>query len=123
MTVNNVANQLQVTGAYALDAKQQPVETVADLNNIAREYRYIGMSVVVLNAVYKYDEEEEANVLVSMNPQEYWLVGGTANKNWQPKPYVSNDEFDTLVLSSNSLYRLYLQTRKELNEVKQMLRK
>ena len=123
MTVNNVANQLQVTGAYALDAKQQPVKTVADLNNIAREYRYIGMSVVVLNAVYKYDEEEEANVLVSMNPQEYWLVGGTANKNWQPKPYVSNDEFDTLVLSSNSLYRLYLQTRKELNEVKQMLRK
>lgn len=123
MTVNNVANQLQVTGAYALDAKMQPVETVADLSNIAREYRYIGMSVVVLNAVYKYDEEEEANVLVSTNPQEYWLVGGTDNKNWQPKPYVTNDEFDTLVLSSNSLYRLYLHTRKELNEIKQMLRK
>jgi hypothetical protein len=101
----------------------QPVKSVADLNNIPRENRYVGMSVVVLNSVYVHDDEEDADVLVSQNPQEHWLIGGTANKNWHPKPYVTNDEFDTLVLSSNSLYRLYLQTRKELNEIKQLIKR
>ena len=123
VTASTIANQLVVNGPYAVDAKQQPVKTVADLNNIPRANRYMGMPVVVLNSVYRHNDEEDADVLVSTNPQEYWLIGGTANKNWQPKPYVTNDEFDTLVLSANSLYRLYLQTRKELNEIKQALKR
>ena len=75
-------NQLQANGGKALDAKMQPVKSIEvlkdALNNSADKtspfYKtnvYLGMVVVVTNAVYEYDEENEEDVLVSTNPIEY----------------------------------------------------
>lgn len=63
-----------------LDAKSTPVETLQDLAAIPMNYRYIGLTVTVLNSVY--DEEDE---LVSQNPVDYWLVGGIQNRFWRVK--------------------------------------
>ena len=60
------------TGKGPLDEKQTPAEVFSDLNDTARlplANRYVGMTVLVLNP----------------SPVEYWLVGGTKNKNWKVK--------------------------------------
>lgn len=59
-------------GKGPLDAKQTPAEVYSDLNDTSRiplSERYVGLTVLVLNP----------------SPTEYWLVGGTKNKNWKIK--------------------------------------
>lgn len=67
-------NQIIYTGPGYLDKKMQPVDTFEDLFKIPRVYRFIGMEVTVKSD--KNNNGEQA---------EYWLVGGTANSNWQLK--------------------------------------
>lgn len=83
MAVNKINKQYYSTGAFALDAKMQPVESVNDLKDLARfplQDRYVGMTVVVLNNTY-----DEDGYVVTSNPVEYWLVGDILNACWQKK--------------------------------------
>jgi predicted nucleic acid-binding Zn-ribbon protein len=70
MAVINYTDQLKYAGSGYLDAKMNPVASVADLKSISRNQRFIGLTVTVLN---------------DGNPQDYWLVNGTSNDNWVPK--------------------------------------
>lgn len=63
-----------------LDAKSTPVETVQELAGIPMQYRYVGLTITVLNSVYDDDDE-----LVSQSPVDYWLVGGITNAFWKVK--------------------------------------
>lgn len=56
----NYTDQLNFTGAGYIDAKMQPVETVADLNKIPRSQRFVGLTVTVLDDG-------------SGKPFDYWL--------------------------------------------------
>lgn len=66
--------QIRYVGAGPLDVKHQPVENYAALGKIPKGQRYVGMSVVVLS-----DENNDGE------QREYWLKGGTMNKNWTLK--------------------------------------
>lgn len=83
--VTKIDNQLYSNGPKPLDAKLQPVNTFADLASIPLKDRYMGMTIVVLNNVYEWDEDEEEDVLVSSDPKEYWLKGGITNSFWVEK--------------------------------------
>lgn len=70
MAIINYSDQLKYAGKGYLDSKMMPVQTVEDLKSIPITQRFEGFTVTVLN---------------NGNPQDYWLVGGTANKYWIPK--------------------------------------
>lgn len=74
-----VLQQLYKTGG-PVDIASTPVETVEELAAIPNAYRYIGLTVTVMNSVYDEDDE-----LVSQNPVDYWLVGGIQNPFWKVK--------------------------------------
>lgn len=74
------------SGKRPLDLLQTPVDTVADLNSIPSAYRYKGMTVTVLSGETLNDSGKNI-------PDEYWLVGGTKNSNWQKKPKVFAEKF------------------------------
>lgn len=74
-----VLQQLYKTGG-PVDIASTPVETVEELAAIPNMYRYIGLTVTVMNSVYDDDDE-----LVSQNPVDYWLVGGIQNPFWKVK--------------------------------------
>ena len=78
-------------GKRPVDAFQIPLDTVADLSGIPSKYRYIGMTVKVLSGDTL--DSNGKNI-----PDEYWLVGGTKNSNWQKKPSVIDGK---LSLSAN----------------------
>ena len=78
-------------GKRPVDAFQIPLDTVADLSGIPSKYRYIGMTVKVLSGDTL--DSNGKNI-----PDEYWLVGGTKNGNWQKKPSVIDGK---LSLSAN----------------------
>lgn len=80
MANTNVSNQYYVTGRQSLDAKLQPVDSFNDLKKITAKDRYVGMTVVVLNAV-----RDEEGYIVSTNPIDYWLVDGVTNACWKVK--------------------------------------
>ena len=82
-----------------LDAKSTPVETMEELAAIPMNYRYIGLTITVLNSVY--DDEDE---LVSQNPVEYWLIGGIQNRFWKIKhANLVPTKADLLSLSSEAV--------------------
>lgn len=64
--------QRRWSGKGYLDAKMQPVPEFADLNDIPRAQRFIGLTVTVLNG-----ENGE--------PTEYWLKNGVSNTSWEKK--------------------------------------
>lgn len=74
MAVTNSVNQINYTGKGNLDSKMNAVEDLDELlETIPRKERAVGMTVPVLNADgdgIQYD---------------YWLVGGTADSNWEKK--------------------------------------
>ena len=83
-----------------LDAKSTPVETLEELAAIPMQYRYIGLTITVLNSVY--DDEDE---LVSQNPVDYWLVGGLQNQYWKvKKSNIVPTKSDLNALSPNACY-------------------
>jgi hypothetical protein len=70
-----------------------------ELAAIPMNYRYIGLTITVLNSVY--DEEDE---LVSQNPVEYWLIGGITNPHWKIKhANLIPTKADLLSLSSEAV--------------------
>ena len=74
-----------------LDAKLTPADDYAeltDLTRIPRSERYVGLAVTVLN---------------SGSPVEYWLIGGTANKNWKIKAgNIVPDKASLLAISTSA---------------------
>lgn len=78
-------------GKRPVDALQIPLDTKADLNSIPSKYRYIGMTATVLSGDTL--DSNGKNI-----PDQYWLVGGTKNSNWQKKPSVIDGK---LSLSAN----------------------
>lgn len=70
MAVTNYSNQFKYTGAGYIDAKIQPVATVADLNNIPRNQRFLGLTVTVLS-----DPDG--------SQRDYWLRKSLTE--WEPK--------------------------------------
>ena len=76
MSEVSVNSQYRLIDNNPLDVKQTPVQTVADLYKIPRAQRYEGMTVTVLD----WDGSGEQ--------WDYYLVGGTANKNWERKHLV-----------------------------------
>ena len=67
-----ISDPFYYDGAGPLDAKQTPAEVYNDLKDSSRipmAERYVGLTVLVLNP----------------KPMDYWLVGGTKNKNWKVK--------------------------------------
>lgn len=82
------------TPGLPLDAKSTPVETLQELAAIPMNYRYIGLTVTVLNSVYDEDDE-----LVSQSPVDYWLVGGIQNPYWKIKGNSVPTKSDLLAIS------------------------
>ena len=74
MAIINYTDQIKFAGKGYLDAKLMPVDTVDGLYAIPRTQRFEGLTITVLNGG---------------KPEEYWLVGGTADANWVLKS--SND--------------------------------
>ena len=60
MAAINYTEQLIYVGGGYIDAKMQPVATIADLNKIPRSQRFIGLTVTVLDDGYG-------------KPQDYWI--------------------------------------------------
>lgn len=83
------------SGKRPLDLLQTPVDTVEDLNLIPSAYRYKGMTVTVLSG-------ETLNANGKNIPDEYWLVGGTKNSNWQKKPKVFAEKFSLSADTNNA---------------------
>jgi hypothetical protein len=88
MAIINYSDQLKYTGRGYLDSKMMPVKTVDDLKEIPITQRFEGYTVTVLN---------------DGNPQDYWLVGGVANKYWVPKTINGNHKDLKLVLEEGFL--------------------
>lgn len=88
MAIINYSDQLKYAGRGYLDSKMMPVKTVDDLKEIPITQRFEGYTVTVLN---------------DGNPQDYWLVGGVANKYWVPKTINGNHKDLKLVLEEGFL--------------------
>lgn len=88
MAIINYSDQLKYTGRGYLDSKMMPVKTVDDLKEIPITQRFEGYTVTVLN---------------DGKPQDYWLVGGVANKYWIPKTINGNHKDLRLVLEEGFL--------------------
>ena len=77
------------TSKGPLDAKMTPAETYEDLkvaSRIPAAHRYVGLTVLVLTP----------------SPVEYWLVGGTTNKNWKIKTNSVPTKADLLAISPSA---------------------
>lgn len=88
MAIINYSDQLKYAGKGYLDAKMMPVQTVEDLKSIPITQRFEGFTVTVLN---------------NGDPQDYWLVGGVANKYWVPKSAKNNNKELKLILEEGFL--------------------
>lgn len=88
MAIINYSDQLKYTGRGYIDAKMMPVQTVEDLKEIPITQRFEGYTVTVLN---------------DGNPQDYWLIGGVANKYWVPKTINGNHKDLKLILEEGFL--------------------
>lgn len=74
MSVTSTPNQIRYTGGGNLDPKMDSVQDLDELYAaIPRRERREGMTVPVMNP----DGDG--------TPYDYWLVGGTANDNWERK--------------------------------------
>ena len=82
-------------GKRPIDLFQIPLDTVDDLSSVPSSYRYIGMTVKVLSGSTL--NEKGKNI-----PDEYWLVGGTKNSNWQKKPSVIDGKLTLSADTENS---------------------
>ena len=69
-------------GKNPVDLFSIPFDTVDDIMSIPRAYRYKGMTVTVLSG-------STLNESGKPIPEEYWLVGGIKDENWQKKPYLT----------------------------------
>lgn len=97
MAIINYTDQLKYAGSGYLDAKMNPVATVADLKTISRNQRFVGLTVTVLN---------------DGNPQDYWLVNGTGNDNW-----VLKNDFSALKLALEDGWLKLSANGKEISSV------
>lgn len=98
MAIINYTDQIKYTGKGYLDAKMMPVASVEELNKISRTQRFEGLTITVLN---------------NGNPQDYWLIGGTANSNWVPK---NSTNFNELRLTLENGFLKLLNGNNELGE-------
>ena len=65
-------------GKNPVDLFSIPFDTVDDIMSIPRAYRYKGMTVTVLSG-------STLNESGKPIPEEYWLVGGIKDENWEKK--------------------------------------
>lgn len=109
MAIINYSDQLKYTGKGYIDAKMTPVETVDDLKKIPITQRFEGFTVTVLN---------------DGKPQDYWLVGGVANKYWVPKTVVIED-YETAIKNIQerltNLYNTGTGNTESINEINEKL--
>ena len=96
MAIINYTDQIKYTGKGYLDVKMMPVASVEELNKISRTQRFEGLTITVLN---------------NGNPQDYWLIGGTANSNWVPK---NSTNFNELRLTLENGFLKLLNGNNEL---------
>ena len=80
MSIIKTGDQFYYTNKGYLDAKMQPVETLADLQKITRSQRFIGLTITVLNDGY------------GLGPRDYWLKESTTK--WVLKDAPSNIKID-----------------------------
>ena len=101
MAVTNYSNQFKYTGAGYIDAKIQPVATVADLNSIPRNQRFLGLTVTVLN-----DPDG--------NQRDYWLR--TSLTAWEPKDGVVVEKIAELEARLDEDEKVHVITGDDLTE-------
>ena len=87
MAILTYSDRIKYSGAGYLDAKIQPVATVADLNSIPRSQRFIGLTVTVLDDG-------------SGRPYDYWIENNVAK--WVRKT-MPTDTGVSLPLNGNDI--------------------
>lgn len=61
MSIIKISDQFYYTNKGYLDAKMQPVGTLADLQKITKAHRFVGMTVTVIDDGH------------GLGPRDYWI--------------------------------------------------
>lgn len=89
--LSNTGDSKSISFNYFYDGKNPvdlfsiPFDTIDDVMSIPRAYRYKGMTVTVLSG-------STLNESGKPTPEEYWLVGGVKDENWEKKPYLTKND-------------------------------